>query len=50
MDADTGSENKFSWLVGWLTSPFQKDTCHIEQWFAVNFPDGLSLLREMDPI
>ena len=46
MDADTGSENKFSWLVGWLTSPFQKDTCHIEQWFAVNFPDGQTATRD----
>ena len=30
-----------SFGVGWLTSPFQKESfSHIEQWFAVNLPDG----------
>ena len=30
-----------SFGVGWLTSPFQqKNFFHIEQWFAVNLPDG----------
>ena len=45
MDADTGSENKFSWLVGW-PALFKKIPRHIEQWFAVNFPDGQTATRD----
>ena len=40
-----------SFGVGFLTSPFQqKNFFHIEQWFAVNLPDGQTANREMDPI
>ena len=40
-----------SFGVGWLTSPFQKESfSHIEQWFAVNLPGPDRLRREMDPI
>ena len=34
MDADTGSENKFSWLVGWLVDqPFSKR--YLSHWTVV---------------
>ncbi len=33
--------------VGWLTSPFRKESfSHIEQWFAVNLPDGQTATRD----
>ena len=48
MDADTGSENKFSWLVGW-PALFKKILVTLNSGLQSTFLTD-RLLREMDPI